>query len=299
MEIIFWTSVFITGYVYLGYPLLLYLLSGLVGSKKVPSPLPSRGGAGGEVGDGIPFVTLIISAYNEESVIRRKLINALALDYPKDKLEILVVSDCSTDGTDAIVKSFQGQGVTLLRLDERHGKTYGLNQTVAITRGEVIVFSDANAMYEPDTIWKLARHFADEGVGYVVGESRYMTGDSSATRNENFYWKYEQFLKRKESDTGSVVGGDGALYAIRKVLYEPLGTADINDFVNPLQIIAKGYSGVYEPEAVCWEETAGTYQGEFRRKIRIVNRALRGLWQVRQVLNPLKYGTILMEISIP
>jgi len=235
-------------------------------------------------------VTLIISAYNEEGVIRRKLINALALDYPKDTLEILVVSDCSTDGTDAIVKSFQEQGVTLLRLEERHGKTYGLNQAVAIARGEVIVFSDANAMYEPDTIWKLVRHFADEGVGYVVGESRYMTNDSSATRNENFYWKYEQFLKRKESDTGSVVGGDGALYAIRKVLYEPLGTADINDFVNPLQIIAKGYSGVYEPDAVCWEETAGTYQGEFRRKIRIVNRALRGLWQVRQVLNPLKYG---------
>ncbi|MBI1929025.1 glycosyltransferase family 2 protein [Candidatus Poribacteria bacterium] len=285
MEIIFWTSVFITGYVYLGYPLLLYLLSVIVGSKRLPS-FSGRGARD----EGGPFVTLIISAYNEERVIRRKLTNALALDYPKDKLEILVVSDCSTDGTDVIVKNFQGQGVTLLRLEGRHGKTYGLNQAVAIARGEVIVFSDANAMYEPDTIWKLVRHFADEGVGYVVGESRYMTGDSSATRNENFYWRYEQFLKRKESDTGSVVGGDGALYAIRKVLYEPLGTADINDFVNPLQIIAKGYTGVYEPEAVCWEETAGTYQGEFRRKIRIVNRALRGLWQVRQVLNPLKYG---------
>ena len=291
MEFIFWISVIIVGYVYFGYPLLLSFLSGIMSAKKATRRGDDSTGGGTNPSHlNPPNVTLIISAYNEEQVIGKKLINALALDYPKDLLEILVVSDCSMDGTDAIVESFADQGVRLLRLNERHGKTYGLNKAVQAARGEILVFSDANAMYEPSAVRKLVRHFADPNVGYVVGEARYIKDGSSASSNEDFYWKYEQFLKRRESNTGSVVGGDGALYAIRKALYEPLQRTDINDFVNPLQIVAKGYRGIYDPEAVCWEDAAGTYAGEFRRKIRIVNRSLRGLWRVKQVLNPFKFA---------
>jgi len=297
MEFIFWISVIIVGYVYFGYPLLLSFLSGIMSAKKATRRGDDSTGGGTNPSHlNPPNVTLIISAYNEEQIIGKKLINALALDYPKDLLEILVVSDCSMDGTDAIVESFADQGVRLLRLNERHGKTYGLNKAVQAARGGVLVFSDANAMYEPSAVRKLVRHFADPHVGYVVGEARYIRDSSSASDNENFYWQYEQFLKRKESVTGSVVGGDGALYAIRKRLYEPLQRTDINDFVNPLQIITKGYRGIYDPEAVCWEEAAGTYAGEFRRKIRIVNRSLRGLWRVRQVLNPLKSGVFSWKV---
>jgi cellulose synthase/poly-beta-1,6-N-acetylglucosamine synthase-like glycosyltransferase len=277
---IFWLSLLLVIYVYVGYPILLYLF--------VREPKRRRQSVNSEGRE--LRVTLIISAYNEERVIREKIINSLGLDYPKDKFEIVVVSDCSTDHTDAIVESFKGQGVILLRLQQRGGKTEGLNQAVAKANGDVIVFSDANAMYEPQTLRKLVRHFSAPSVGYVVGEQRYVDDDSSAASNEGLYWKYEQFLKRKESQLSSVVGGDGALYAIRKSLYEPLKETDISDFVNPLQIIEKGYKGVYEPGAICWEHAAGTYGGEFKRKTRIVNRSLRGLWRVRRVLNPFKYG---------
>ena len=275
-NLLFLMSIGLILYVYIGYPFFLYLLSVVRKKGKI-------------VGEIEPFVTFIISAYNEERVIGRKIENTLALDYPKDKLEIIVVSDCSSDKTDDIVRSFRDKGVILLRLNERRGKTYGLNQAVAKATGEIIVFSDANAMYEPDAIRKLIRNFADESVGYVVGESRYAP-KASSVKEEDVYWRYEQSIKRRESDTGSIVGADGAIYAIRKELYEPLRDSDINDVVNPLQIIAKGYRGVYEPEAVCWEKTAASYEGEFRRKIRIVNRSLMGIWRVRKVLNLLRYG---------
>lgn len=282
MEIVFWTSILLIIYVYLGYPLLLSILS-LFFKKKTASK---------EIK---PFVSLIISAYNEEKVIKKKIENSLALNYPKDKFEIIVVSDCSSDKTDEIVSSFQDSDVILHRLDKRGGKTYGLNQAVPRAKGEIIVFSDANAMYEADAIEKLVRSFADSSVGYVTGESRYIE-KLSIIKEENLYWKYEQFIKKRESALSSMVGADGAIYGIRKSLYIPLKKSDINDLVNPLQIITKGYRGIYEPEAVCWEKTASSYKGEFKRKVRIVNRSLTGLWRVKEALNPIKCGIFSWEL---
>lgn len=164
-------------------------------------------------------------------------------------------------------------------------------------KGDIIVFSDANAMYQPDAIHKLVRHFADEQVGLVVGAAIYTDGEkNSAAQSENSYWEYELLIKQWESQIHSVVGGDGAIYAIRKHLYDKLDAKDINDFVNPLEIIAKGYRGIFDREAICLEETAGDFAKEARRKERIVNRSFRGLMKVRRVMNPFRTGFFAIEV---
>ena len=270
---------FIPVYVYAGYPALLWLAS----RCKRPH---GQGDAGHE-----PSVTLVISCYNEADVIARKLENSLALDYPGNKLAILVVSDGSDDGTDNIVKAFANKGIRLIRQEGRLGKTMGLNLAVEAADSEIIVFSDANAMYDTQAVRYLVRHFCHEKVGYAVGAALYTDADTGASaHNENLYWRYELAIKTWESRLHSVVGGDGAIYAIRSRLWQPLQQRDINDFVNPLQIIAQGYRGRFEPRAQCFEETAGSFDKEIARKERIVNRSIRGLMRVKSVMNPLKTG---------
>ena len=270
---------FIPVYVYAGYPALLWLAS----RCKRPH---GQGDAGHE-----PSVTLVISCYNEADVIARKLENSLALDYPGNKLAILVVSDGSDDGTDNIVKGFANKGIRLIRQEGRLGKTMGLNLAVEAADSEIIVFSDANAMYDTQAVRYLVRHFSHEKVGYAVGAALYTDADTGASaHNENLYWRYELAIKTWESRLHSVVGGDGAIYAIRSRLWQPLQQRDINDFVNPLQIIAQGYRGRFEPRAQCFEETAGSFDKEIARKERIVNRSIRGLMRVKSVMNPLKTG---------
>jgi cellulose synthase/poly-beta-1,6-N-acetylglucosamine synthase-like glycosyltransferase len=278
-SLIFWISVLTVVYVYAGFPLLLVILNA-IGLKK-----PVR------ISQFTPKVTLIISAYNEETVIQCKLQNVARLDYPKERLDVMVVSDCSSDRTDEIVEAFTERPVKLLRLPERRGKTYGLNLAVAEATGEIIVFSDANAMYEPDVIRKMTRNFADTKVGAVTGESRYRIGDDDpSTESEVTYWNYELWLKRLESSLGSLVGGDGAILAIRKELHHELHPDDLSDFINPMQVVIRGYRNVYETEAVCYEGGATNYGAEFRRKVRIVNRAWRAMIKVRELLNPFRYG---------
>ena len=276
---------FIPVYVYAGYPLALWLLT--LGRDKVTH----------RVAETRPSVALIISCYNEAAVIRDKLENALALDYPRDRLRILVVSDGSDDGTDDIVKQYAESGVELIRQEGRQGKTMGLNLAMEQVDADVTVFSDANAMYAPDAIHKLVRNFADEHVGYVVGAALYTDGNAGASaQSEGLYWRYELAIKSMESRLCSVVGGDGAIYAIRSHLWEALQQKDINDFVNPLQIIAKGYLGVFEPEARCFEETAGDFSREIARKERIVNRSIRGLMRVKTTMNPAKVGIFAWQV---
>jgi len=272
-------------YIYIGYPLTLFFLTKWLS----PKPIKQRAIT--------PSVAMMVSCYNEIDVIRKKLENCLALDYPSDLLEIIVVSDGSDDGTDEVVKEFEHLGIRLIRQEGRLGKTSGLNLGVSATDAEIVVFSDANAMYEAQAIRKLMRNFNDPEVGYVVGAALYTDdGENAAASSENAYWKYEIFVKRMESQLHSVVGGDGAIYAIRKALYIPLAREDINDFVNPLQIIMQGYRGVFDEEAKCFEETAGDFDKEGRRKERIVNRSFRGLIKCRAVMNPFKTGFYSFEI---
>lgn len=278
------SSFFTLLYIYAGYPFLLLILNSILPKKEIIKQSIR------------PNVTLIVSCYNEESVIEEKIKNTRVLKYPADKLEIIVVSDASTDKTDNIVKRYSDKGIKLIRQEKRLGKTAGLNLAVLQSKGDIIVFSDANAMYEPDAIIRLVENFADKKVGYVVGQANYMNKTDPASRSENTYWRFEIFIKKLESNVHSVVGGDGAIYAIRKELYEPLQETDINDFVNPLQIIAKGYRGIFEPSAICQEETAGEFDKEFKRKTRIVNRSFSGLLRIKSVLNPFRTGLFSIQI---
>jgi cellulose synthase/poly-beta-1,6-N-acetylglucosamine synthase-like glycosyltransferase len=284
--ILFWLSATVLFAVYLGYPLSMPVLA-----KLFRKPHIQR--------DATPKVTQVISAYNEINVIQEKIENSLALDYPRAQLEILVISDACDDGTDEVVQQFNDSQVQLKRQDERGGKSRGLSRFVPQATGEIIVFSDANSMYDKSAIQKLVRHFADPTIGYVVGHQRYVDDRTSlVSESEQAYWDYEIRLKQYESDLSSVVGGDGAIYAIRAELFSELEDDDINDFVNPLQIVARGYRGIFDAEAFCYEESARSFDGEFRRKTRIVNRAFRGLRRVPAVLNPLKSGWFAYQILL-
>lgn len=272
-------------YVYFGYPAILWLLT-----RGLPT-ITHR------CSEQVPSVALVISCYNEKNVIREKLQNALELDYPQELLQIVVVSDGSDDGTDEAVKAFEDKRIVLIRQEGRLGKTMGINLAMEQIGADITVFSDANAMYAPNAISKLVRNFADLDVGYAVGAALYTDGNKGASaQNENLYWRYELAIKAMESRLHSVVGGDGAIYAIRTKLWQPLQQQDINDFVNPLQIIAKGYRGVFDAEARCFEETAGDFDREVARKERIVNRSIRGLMRVASVMNPAKTGVFAFEV---
>ncbi len=278
MKFLFWAAAAIIAYVYLGYPLLLRVIRRLRGPR-----LPRRG-------TGQPAVTLMISAYNEQDVIGAKLRNTLEIDYPRRRLQVLVISDASDDRTDRIVGEFAAEGIELLRMPARGGKTAGLNAAMARASGEVVVFSDANALYRPDAIAMLVRNFADAGVGAVIGESTYVDPEAPSEHSEGLYWRYETAIKLLESEIGSAVGGDGAIYAVRRQLYAPMPPDALSDFVNPLQVVRAGYRCVYEPAARSSERAADTFRKEFRRKVRIVNRAWRATMRMRELLNPLRFG---------
>lgn len=283
-EVIFWTFLALIAYVYVGYPVLLWILRAVTGGRPV------------EFGNYEPRVSLIVSAFNEANVIDAKIRNSLAIDYPPDKLEVLVVSDASDDGTDDIVRNHEAEGVVLLRMSERGGKTVGLNEAVKVASGEIIVFSDANAMYRPSAIRAMLRNFNDPSVGAVVGESTYEAAANVAERSESAYWRYETAIKRLESQLGSVVGGDGAIYAIRKKFYRPMAADALSDFVNPCQIVEQGKRCLYEPSAVSVEKAAGSFDKEFGRKVRIVNRAWRATMSMKRLLNPFRYGFFAFEL---
>lgn len=285
IESIYWAGLFLLVYPYLIYPVLLKILSlNSVESGDWPEPASE-----------LPSLTLIISAYNEAAIIAKKLDNSLRLNYPEDKLEIMVISDASDDGTDEIVREYaqEDSRIRLLRQEERLGKTAGLNKGVPEARGEIIVFSDANAMYHPDALLELVKPFQNPRVGYVVGAALYNDPEAEAAESEGLYWKFELALKEMESTVSSVVGGDGAIYAIRKPLFWPLQPDDINDFVNPLQIVSEGYQGVFNPKAICYEDAANDFAKEFKRKRRIVNRSWRAVKRYLNRFNVMKHFTFL------
>ncbi len=266
--ILFWATLFLLFYSYFLYPLILYLIVKLRGNGHRITLSDNY----------FPPLTLIISAYNEEQVIDKKLKNSVELSYPAEKYEILVVSDASDDNTDKIINEWtkRDSRIRLLRQPRRYGKSLGLNRAVAEARGEVVVFSDANAIYEQNALQELVKYFGDERVGYVVGKALYYdSSENAAVENESLYWRYETMLKELESQFHSVCVGDGAIYAIRRSLYQNLEADDIGDFANPLIIASKGYLGLFNNRAICYENAAGDFDKEFSRKRRIVNRSYR------------------------
>ena len=236
--------------------------------------------------DRLPSVSIIIAAYNEEKIIKEKLQNTCTLDYPKDLLEIMVVSDGSTDRTDHIVQEFQPQGVQLIRVEGRKGKTECQNQAVKRATGEIIIFSDANSIYDPMSVRYIVENFSDPTVGVVCGELRYQ---EEGKTNEGVYWKMERKLKEYESTFLSCLGANGAMYALRRSEYVPLPADTMSDFIEPFMVYRNGYRSIYDERAFCVEEKIN-YHDEFKRKQRVVLRALQSLYIIGEFLNPFRYG---------
>ena len=267
---LFWFFAILVIYPYAIYPLLLKVLADYFPYKGVAINGP----------EDWPAITFVISAFNEAAVIAKKLENTQSLSYPHDKLQIIVVSDASEDSTDEIVstQALTDDRIKLIRQQPRQGKSSGLNLALAEASGEYVIFSDANAIYDSNALYELVRPFSDPKIGYVVGSALYLeTYGNEAKESEGLYWRLELWLKQKESRFYSVVGGDGAIYAIRKSLFTPLRQDDINDFVNPLQIISYGYRGLFNAQAICYEDGADAFAKEFARKRRIVNRSWRAV----------------------
>jgi cellulose synthase/poly-beta-1,6-N-acetylglucosamine synthase-like glycosyltransferase len=242
-------------------------------------------------GESAPTVSIIITAYNEECDLAAKLENTLTLDYSRELLEIIVASDCSTDRTDEIVREFAGCGVRLHRQSERLGKTAAQNAAVELARGEIILFSDATSLYQPNAVRAMMPSFVDSSVGCVAGRLEYVDGsDSDVGRGARSYWSYETFLKRHESRVGSLIGVSGCLYAVRRSAYVPLYHEACSDFIIATKMVEQNLRAVYEPNAVCTEQTNRQSDKELKMRVRIIAQTFTDLWRHRTMLNPVRSG---------
>jgi glycosyltransferase involved in cell wall biosynthesis len=287
---ILWFCLAYLAYIYIGYPLLLYSISLFVHPHHALSPTSSA--------NYLPSVSLIITAHNEEEIIVEKIRNSFSLDYPTDKLEILVVSDGSTDSTVTLVKSFSDKGVRVLDIKERVGKTEAQNRAVESAEGEIIVFSDANAMYEKDTVTILVRNFEDSSIGCVCGRLKYHPPlDAHGTQHEHLYWSYETWLKRAEVRIGGIIIGNGSIYAIRACDFVPLPAYTSSDFLEPLVVKAKGHRITYDWDAVSTETLVRLSPGqEYQRRHRTILLGFSSLLTNRSFLNPLRHPVMAVQL---
>jgi cellulose synthase/poly-beta-1,6-N-acetylglucosamine synthase-like glycosyltransferase len=276
--ILFFLSLGLILYTYAGYPVLLYFMSRIFGRDVRKAEIT-------------PSLSIIIAAYNEERDIARKLDETLALDYPQEKMEIIVASDCSSDRTDEIVRSYAGRGVILHRRPQRRGKTSAQNHAVQIATGEILIFSDATTWYEKDALRKIVRGFADPEVGAVTGNVVYVDRSASDVGlGARSYWGYEFFLKQCESRLSSLLGVCGCLYAVRRSSYVPLDEDMSSDFVIASEIYRQGQRTVYDPEAVSCEDTNKRGREEFWMRVRIIEQTMSALQRYRQLLNPFRHS---------
>ena len=287
-EILFWLSLFLIFYAYVGYPLLITFLSLLIHNRVKQKDIE-------------PPVTLLITAFNEEKDIARKIENSLSLDYPKDKLEIVVASDGSTDATDEIVRSFAkneaGVPVVLHRVEGRVGKTATQNSAVKVCRGEIIIFSDAASMYDRNAIRAFVRNYADPDVGAVSGMYTYEVVEGASTGlATKIFWNLENFIKSRQTKIKTITGCCGCIYSLRRKLYTDLPATIISDLVEPLMILQKGYRIAFEPGANALEETAGKSVDEFKMRIRVIVRGMTGMLYARKLYNPFKYPFVAFQL---
>ncbi|NNE66277.1 MAG: glycosyltransferase family 2 protein [Pyrinomonadaceae bacterium] len=284
LQIIFALSLAALFYTYIGYPVLVYLIS-LV----FPKPINRS--------ESEPLVTVLITAFNEEESIAEKLENTLEIDYPSEKMDILVASDGSSDQTDKIVRRFADRGVRLFHQEGRKGKTYTQNKAVEQAKGEIILFSDATTEYRQDVLRELIPYFADESVGCAAGRLVYVDDSGSDVgKGARSYWSYETFLKRSESKVCSLIGASGCLYAVRKEAYRPMYPEACSDFLICTILYKQGLRSVYVPEAVCFEETNVDSSREFKMRVRVISQTFTDLWRNRSMMNPFKSGFYAVQL---
>jgi glycosyltransferase involved in cell wall biosynthesis len=279
-HILAWGALAVLCYAYVGYPALLFLV-GLAGrERRLQGPLFH------------PSVSVILAAWNEAAVMADKIENTLNQSYPSEKLELIVVSDGSTDATDEIVERYARETgrVKLLHTQGREGKSVALNIGVSAATGDVLVMTDANAIFEQDAVVRLVESLADAEVGAVSGVLRYRNAGLSDT--ESAYWRYEQRVKGLESRLGLLLGANGSIYAIRRELVPPLHPRDVNDFRVPYEALLRGYAVVLEPGAISSEPAAPSLFAEYRRKVRIMSRAIPMM--IALVWTTLRHGRIVV-----
>jgi cellulose synthase/poly-beta-1,6-N-acetylglucosamine synthase-like glycosyltransferase len=287
LEITFWLSLIIVFYTYLGYGIVLYLLVKMkeLFSKQKRKALPAK--------EELSEVTLFITAFNEEAVVKDKMDNCLALDYPKDKLNIVWVTDGSNDNTNELLKAYPE--VTVLFQPERQGKTAALNRGMRFISSPIVIFTDANTMINREAIMEIAVEFSDSKVGCVAGEKRIAARekDGAAGGGEGIYWKYESALKALDSRLYSAVGAAGELFAIRRELFEEMERDTLlDDFILSLRIAQKGYKIAYCDKAYAIESASASMNEEEKRKIRIAAGGLQSIWRLRSLLNIFRYGIL-------
>ncbi|RJQ52760.1 MAG: glycosyltransferase family 2 protein [Actinobacteria bacterium] len=320
--VVFWISLAVLAYTYAGYPVLLWAVRALrrgrrsgrtgespdiQGSSGLQSTRGSQPcGAGGSAGrrtaaareQELPRATLVIAAYNEEAVIAEKLENALALDYPDGALEIIVSSDGSTDRTNEIVDGYADRGVRLVAVpeEERRGQCVAFERGLAAATGEVVFFSDSTGMYNAEALARMARHFADEKVGCVGGEIRYVSGDSVVGEGTGAYWRYERIIKRLQSDAFSNTTISGAIFGLRRDLYPSVPAETGSDMIVPMSIVSGGYRVVYEPGAVASEATTESARDELRMRVRIPVRGFASMAYGWRAMNPLRHPVVFLNV---
>ncbi len=283
--IYFWSGLAILFYTYIGYGILVFILAKLKARKSIIPITYTE--------DQWPHVTMVIAAYNEASCILEKMENTLQLDYPRQKLHVMVVTDGSTDETPDLVRRFDW--VRTFHRPERKGKIHAVNRVMAEVDTPIVIFSDANSFLNSLALKNLVRHYQDPNVGGVSGEKRIMKKqeDNAPGAGEGLYWKYESLLKKLDSELYTVVGAAGELFSVRTALYEPpQANMIIEDFYISLRIVAKGYRFKYEPEACAEESASASVEDEWKRKVRIAAGGLQAICRLYPLLNPVRYGIV-------
>jgi poly-beta-1,6-N-acetyl-D-glucosamine synthase len=276
----FWIALALLAYVYVGYPLLAWMRAA-VHAESI-SRIPSE-----------PFVTVIVVAYNEAQRIERRILNLLSLDYPRAKLEIVIASDGSTDDTVARAQHFESDGIRVVAFECRRGKAAVLNDVVPSARGRIVVLGDARQRFESGILRELVADFGDAAVGAVSGElvirSRASESGSTIGEGASFYWRYEKFIRRNESRAHSTVGATGAVYAIRRELFEPIPEDTLlDDVLIPMRIISRGYRVLFEPRARAYDLAVASPRQEFVRKVRTIAGTFQLFARERWLFNPFR-----------
>ncbi|MDH5571620.1 MAG: glycosyltransferase family 2 protein [Gammaproteobacteria bacterium] len=283
MELIFWVAFLGACYSYFIYPILLLMMPRRY--KRSQTPESSL----------IPNITVIITAHNEESRIREKIINTLALDYPRESLEILIASDASTDATDAIVGEFKQQGIGLVRADERKGKEYAQLHAIRAAKGDILVFSDVATEIREGALKLIASRFADPKIGAISSEDSFITEDGSIA-GEGAYVKYEMWLRKLESEVYSLVGLSGSFFAARSCICKEWDINIPSDFNTALNCARKGYVAVTDKDIVGYYKDIKNKKGEYSRKLRTVIRGISAVMSKPDVLNPFQFGFFAFEV---
>jgi len=286
LPLLFFGSIFIIFYSYVGYGFLVWFLIRIKSIFRPQRAIPASSSE-------LPRVTLIISAYNEENFIVEKIKNSLALEYPADKLEIIFITDGSTDSTPTLVAQFEK--IRLLHQPERKGKVAAMHRAMGHVKTPIVIFSDANTLLNKESIYNIARHYFLADTGGVAGEKKIMTAADTkiAGIGEGLYWKYESMLKRLDSELYTVVGAAGELFSVRTELYEPVGdNILLDDFIISLKVCMKGYRVQYEPEAYAMETPSSSLTEERKRKIRISAGAFQSMVILKGLLNIFRYPVL-------